>query len=677
MGTTFRQIQRVFAFLLVTVAMTACGSDNDSADGDDGNIKPGVTVNDPEGTVSLSMMKGNAPNETTTIPDTYIYVGNDYNFNYGEFVSLGTVKGLGNVTHIPTIGWASSMRVQKNNGYVAYSNGHFVRIFVEDEIVSTSGGVIGYDVKYQSPFKGKDIDLEIPTTSLSFNKDGGTENIVLDNKEFVVFTAKSSESWCQIQTTSTYGQYFLSNGLNITVLPSNVTETTEATITLTTAYGKKKEIKVTRSGVDPYINLNNTLINFDAKSANTEIGINTNIQKENIEIINNISTWCEAEIVDNTRVMHANASKIKFVGNKPVKAVKSSGNATSYSLKLTASANDKDEERNGKITLKTKDGKNSVTVNITQKKGYLYVSELQNGNNIMGAYNNASTTEITVYSNLDNKDIQVSSSETWCEPIFNELSYWRNLSIKLDANKTDKSRDAEVTISNKAKTMKYTFIVRQDGTQFNPSQTKVGFDKNSTNKTLVINSKLDWEASSDQNWCSVSKNGNNLTIRVTAYSGNTASRKATISFKGLSTKIYVDQSKYAVGEEYNENGVKGEVAYMDDTIRYVRKYVGTSAWSTENVAIGATYDNDGTKNMDIVKKIAGWKDLYPAFALCDALNKNGVKGWYLPAKKEILWRQDNENNWSSTEHSATYAYYAFNSINYKSEKLKIYAIHKF
>ena len=144
----------------------------------------------------------------------------------------------------------------------------------------------------------------------------------------------------------------------------------------------------------------------------------------------------------------------------------------------------------------------------------------------------------------------------------------------------------------------------------------------------------------------------------------------------MSTKLYVSQSKYAVGEEYNENGVKGEVAYMDDTIRYVRKYVGTSVWSTEKVAIGATYD-DGTKNMDIVKKITGWKDLYPAFALCDALNNNGVKGWYLPAKKEIHWRQDNESNWSSTEHSATYAYTAVNGIYDKSEKLKIYAIHKF
>lgn len=560
---------RVFTFLLLAITFVACSSEDASTDGD-GNIKPDVNVNDPAGTVSLSMMKGPSIREgATRIGGSDIYIGNDYNFDGGYFISLGAVKGLGNVSYIPTQGWADMVSVRSDNGYVAYSNGAFYRIFVEKEIVGTTGGIIGYDVKYQVPFKGKDLELELPATSVSFDKKGGTENIVFNNKEFVVFTAKSSEDWCQIIPTSTYNYSFLANGIQIIAQPSNMAATTEATITLTTAYGKKKEIKVTRGGVDPYLTLDETSVTLDAKECERQVGLNTNIQKEDLTISNTASSWCEAEFVDQTRAIHASAARIKFVGNKPAKAVKAAnaaGSASYYALVLKANSNDKDTERKGTITLKSKDGKKSVTLNIVQK-----------------------------------------------------------------------------------------------GIKFIPSQTKVGFDKNQSNKTITINTNIDWEPSSNQSWCTTSRNGNNLTIRATPYSGSTANRKATISFKGLSTKIEVDQSKYAVGDEYNENGVKGKIIYMNDTIRYVGKDVGEAAWSTEAVLTGATDTNDGRVNMAIIKKISGWKGLYPAFALCDALNTGNVTGWYLPAKEELYYiynggRSDNED-WSSTEDDVNYAYF--------------------
>lgn len=581
---------RVFTFLLLAITFVACSSDDASTDGD-GNIKPDVNVNDPTGTVSLSMMKGPSIREgATRIGGSDIYIGNDYNFDGGYFISLGAVKGLGNVSYIPTQGWADMVSVRSDNGYVAYSNGAFYRIFVEKEIVGTTGGIIGYDVKYQVPFKGKDLELELPATSVSFDKKGGTENIVFNNKEFVVFTAKSSEDWCQIIPTSTYNYSFLANGIQIIAQPSNVAATTEATITLTTAYGKKKEIKVTRGGVDPYLTLDETSVTLDAKECERQVGLNTNIQKEDLTISNTASSWCEAEFVDQTRAIHASAARIKFVGNKPAKAVKAAnaaGSASYYALVLKANSNDKDTERKGTITLKSKDGKKSVTLNIVQK-----------------------------------------------------------------------------------------------GIKFIPSQTKVGFDKNQSNKTITINTNIDWEPSSNQSWCTISRNGNNLTIRATPYSGSTANRKATISFKGLSTKIEVDQSKYAVGETYNENGVKGKIIYMNDTIRYVGKDVGEAAWSTETVLTGATDENDGRVNMAIIKKISGWKGLYPAFALCDALNTGNVTGWYLPAIKELYdidnggYRFDSDY-WSSTEYYESNAYAYYRSRNSKERIGKVKAVHRF
>lgn len=584
---------RVFTFLLLAITFVACSSDDASIDGD-GNIKPDVNVNDPAGTVSLSMMKGPSIREgATRIGDSDIYIGNDYNFDGGYFISLGTVKGLGNVSYIPTTGWASKVSVRSGNGYVAYDPYRgFYRIFVEKEIVGTTGGIIGYDVKYQAPFKGKDLELELPATSVSFDKKGGTENIVFNNKEFVVFTAKSSEDWCQIIPTSTYNYSFLANGIQIIAQPSNVAATTEATITLTTAYGKKKEIKVTRGGVDPYLTLDETSVTLDAKECERQVGLNTNIQKEDLTISNTASSWCKAEFVDQTRAIHASAARIKFVGNKPAKAVKAAnaaGSASYYALVLKANSNDKETERKGVVTLKSKDGKKSVTLNIVQKGMFI------------------------------------------------------------------------------------------------PSQTKVGFDKNHSNKTITINTNIDWEPSSNQSWCTTSRSGNNLTIRATPYSGSTANRKATISFKGLSTKIEVDQSKYAVGDEYNENGVKGQVVCMNDTIRYVGKDVGEAAWSTETVLTGATDKNDGRVNMAIIKKISGWKDLYPAFALCDALNTGNVTGWYLPTKEELYYiynggRSDNDY-WSSTEYDVDnanyYYYYSYGSPTSKGVKYKVKAVHRF
>ena len=669
---------RVFTFLLLAITFVACSSDNDSIDGD-GNIKPDVNVNDPVGTVSLSMMKGRTIYDGATGIGS-IYIGDDYNFDGGAFISLGTVKGLGNVSYIPTTGWANKVSVRCDNGYVAYSDGDFYRIFVEKEIVGTTGGIIGYDVKYQAPFKGKDLELELPATSVSFDKKGGTENIVFNNKEFVVFTAKSSEDWCQIIPTSTYNYSFLANGIQIIARPSDVAATTEATITLTTAYGKKKEIKVTRGGVDPYLTLNETSVTLDAKECERQVGLNTNIQKEDLTISNTASSWCKAEFVDQTRAIHASAARIKFVGNKPAKAVKAAnaaGSASYYALVLKANSNDKDTERKGTITLKSKDGKKSVTLNVIQNKAYLYVRD--EGYNEVSFDNEESNAVIgNVYTNLEYEDLQVSCNETWCKPELQKNDYWGyiTLNTNISKNTTDKTRKAKIVISNKTKTLSFTLTVSQRGVQFIPSQTKVGFDKNQSHKTITINTNINWEASSNQSWCTISRNGNNLTIRATPYSGSTANRKATISFKGLSTKIEVDQSKYAVGETYNENGVKGKIIYMNDTIRYVGKDVGEAAWSTEAVLTGATDKNDGRVNMAIIKKISGWKGLYPAFALCDALNTGNVTGWYLPTRKELYDIHIDNDYWSSTEYYENQAY-TYRNLYPKGSICKVKAVHRF
>ena len=133
--------------------------------------------------------------------------------------------------------------------------------------------------------------------------------------------------------------------------------------------------------------------------------------------------------------------------------------------------------------------------------------------------------------------------------------------------------------------------------------------------------------------------------------------------------------------------MNGKVICINDTIRYVGKDVGEVAWSKEEVATGATNEYDGRVNMAIIKKISGWKDLYPAFALCDALNTGNVTGWYLPAKKELYdiynggYRFD-YYYWSSTENGIQAFIFYSNSYSrsgYTTKKAsyKVKAVHRF
>lgn len=195
------------------------------------------------------------------------------------------------------------------------------------------------------------------------------------------------------------------------------------------------------------------------------------------------------------------------------------------------------------------------------------------------------------------------------------------------------------------------------------SLNKIGFDRNGSTRTITISTNTkEWEAESSEDWCTISQNGNQLTIRTSA---STVDRTAVIRFKGFDTKITVHQSKYAVGDEFNEDGVEGIVGYIGDSVRYVCKFLGYHYWSTKYEHTNATSRTDGEYNMNQIKKIPHWEELYPAFFVCDQLNTDGITGWYLPAideiKKETIYEYYGYEKWSSTQsdESHLYAYTAF------------------
>lgn len=86
------------------------------------------------------------------------------------------------------------------------------------------------------------------------------------------------------------------------------------------------------------------------------------------------------------------------------------------------------------------------------------------------------------------------------------------------------------------------------------------------------------KVTSGEDWCQTLVEGNQLRIIVETTNVN---RKAIVSLTGTSVKITVDQSKYKVGDTYDEKGVKGIVFKMDGERRLVRsEQLGKAAYTT-------------------------------------------------------------------------------------------------
>jgi len=169
---------------------------------------PSNSVPDPEGTVLVSMRNGNNGG-TAVYPvsgNTGFLIDAEDNFQ-GRFVSLGAMKGLGNVTKIPTTGWAAKVKVVPGYGYVGASLGSgvtYFRIYVTDWITDAIyDGVIGADVKYQSPFvvtsDAKELTLSETVVNLSSHYDRPTITISPFNANWSVSASATNSTyrdWC-------------------------------------------------------------------------------------------------------------------------------------------------------------------------------------------------------------------------------------------------------------------------------------------------------------------------------------------------------------------------------------------------------------------------------------------------------------------------------------------------
>lgn len=202
---------------------SSCSKDDD-AENDNGGvvINPDKNLPDPTGTVTLNIMIGDDENKrvdingfgTIQINSAYNFVGYDYNYS---FVSLGKMKGLGNVTAIPQDGWNRSVAVNPGDGYVVrckryYSDELYIyaRLYVVSEIAGTSGGVIGYTITCQAPFV---LAPKFTESSIEFDADENLEKeLTFVNPTNV--TVKSKPDWCEVKAAD--------KGFKVTATPNYI-----------------------------------------------------------------------------------------------------------------------------------------------------------------------------------------------------------------------------------------------------------------------------------------------------------------------------------------------------------------------------------------------------------------------------------------------------------------------
>mgnify|MGYP000168366191 CR=1 FL=1 len=191
--------------LLGCLTLTSCGDDEPELPADPGTenpdtpISPDQPVKDPVNTVTVNLANDNQPLDlgegiSIAINSSNNLRGSGY---YTSLVDVGNVAGLGNITEIPTGGWKSEVALLPGHGYVArlyYSDPYsqsthqsYARIYVVKYMESTSGGIMGAQIKYQCPFE---MAISLSSTSVNLVAEEAVATLTLKNPTQVTVDEK-------------------------------------------------------------------------------------------------------------------------------------------------------------------------------------------------------------------------------------------------------------------------------------------------------------------------------------------------------------------------------------------------------------------------------------------------------------------------------------------------------
>ena len=149
------QFLNVIFVALFCVSLASCEKDESEND-PQGTITVKIRNKD-NGYTKIDMLESNDPG--------YFFLtinkANNFSCFYQDFemVDVGAVSGLSAINSIPQQGWSTKVAVLPGHGYIARIYGYktdrlyYVRFYAISYIKGTSGGIIGANVKYQSPWQ--------------------------------------------------------------------------------------------------------------------------------------------------------------------------------------------------------------------------------------------------------------------------------------------------------------------------------------------------------------------------------------------------------------------------------------------------------------------------------------------------------------------------------------------
>lgn len=659
-------MKKIFWLLAWSFALVVSGCSSDDPDPEGGSvISPDKDVPDPTGTVLLSMRNGDG----TSLNG--LYIGKDDNFNgYNwKIASIGPVKGLGNVADIPVAGWAYKVAVTPGYGYVAYDglSDEYYRIYVTDYITSaTNGGVIGADIKYQKPFKGLNEAISLKQDKVVLSAEGGEEQLVFDNSSIIPFKVTSSEEWCRVKKASTRDFEFLYDAIVVSCDETYSAEEATATVTIETLFGKTKEIKVTRAARGEFITLfsEEFVLGFNEEQRQFSVNVFTNVEPSDIQIISS-DDWLSGVFSGRT---YQPERQIRWTEGEAASRA-TLENPVSKEFIITAEGYVGSDEREGTITFSY--GNVRSVLRVIQRGSGFTLSKYD-----FRFKAEEELTQTASWSGALNYNRLIAENPEGVNWVNTTFGYGQ-IVVTAQPNPFEDSRSAIIKICYMpdGRTVISEIEVTQEGVV--PYDRYVYFESPASNYTISFPVTEGARITSSADWCTATPNGSTLVIRATA---TTENRWAEISVEGVSSKVYVSQSKYKVGDTYSEGDISGTIYSMSDgTGRITRTLDGEYAWSTENIDIyGATDRADGRNNMAAIMAVPGWKDLYPAFAAVETLNVDGATGWYLPAIDE--YHKSNAYSWSSTqsnERDAWFFYSSRTSTDRKATAIPIVAMNRF
>lgn len=572
------QLKRLmnYAFCFFSI-LASVSCDKDEPAGTD----PAKPVNDPAGTIIVSVRNennGGTGFQPAGTGSASVYIDKADNF-YGsnwKFTTIGACRGLGNVVSIPASGWTERTSVREGYGYVGaylindnYRKVHevtYIRLYVDEYMISTLGGVIGAEIKYQAPFNG---------TATSIKTDAANDLVVINQKgdeavvkiESIPYSVSTDDSWINVSADA--------SSIKISAAPNDLAILRTGTVTLKSAALKaEKKLTVQQGGVEPYMlltgsNLNKNTLDLTLVNPVT-FDVNTNSAWE----IKSGDSWCTATV---------SAPRSNYVGK--------------YTVSVNASDNDTGKARETTLTiLYGEDMKKSETITVKQDiPGFEITPDklsLNGENNSTAILNVITTVNWTA-----------KSSQTWCTLSPASAKGSKKVNVMVAGNLSGNEREATVTFTYNG--LDKTVKVVQGKPEFELSEQKVSMGPTETDFVKFdIKTSMSWTISASASWLTVQNpsGSKDATIMVKANEKNLTgkTRSAIVSVKaadGTVKTVTVEQYTWFVtgnGSEANPYRITNADEFF--SLKYATG-IGQNISIENDINLSSVLQNDGWKSV--------------------------------------------------------------------------------